>query len=438
MLRRELAIVLGARVTWLIAAVAAVLIGHSFVLAVDLFTAGARSVQAGGLMAREFDPLLGIVRPTLGGAYITVSLLVPLVAARAIGIEKERRSLRVLLLQTASPRLLLLAKYLAALAGGALALGTVFLPLGLWSAAGGYLALAETAVALIGHGLHLALITAIACAAAAWTQTVAQATAVTILCVLGSWGIDAAEGFAALAWLGAAAQWSITAHLTSFERGILSLGDCAWLLSATAGALTLALVGLRFDWPVRRRVLALGGALLVAMMAMGFGGRMPRSFDCTELRRVSLPPAASSALRALPLPLSLTVWLDRDDARRRQLELDVLSKLRLSRPDIRVRFPLDERAVSTEAEREDGYGRIQLCAGARCQETYSASRKELITLLFEAAGRSLPDWTQPEYPGYPLVVEGRRRAVMIWLSYLFAPLVLATLGLWVTRRRRRK
>ena len=67
MLRRELAIVLGARVTWLVVAVAALLVGHSFVLAIDLFTAGARSVEAGGLMAREFDPLLGIIRPTLGG-----------------------------------------------------------------------------------------------------------------------------------------------------------------------------------------------------------------------------------------------------------------------------------------------------------------------------------------------------------------------------------
>lgn len=438
MLRRELAIVLGARVTWLVAAVAALLVGHSFVLAVDLFTAGARSVQAGGLMAREFDPLAGIVRPALGGVYIAVALLVPLVASRALGVEKERRSLGVLLLQTAAPLRLLLAKYVAAVCGGALVLGSLLLSLVLWRGVGGHLAAGEAAVAVLGHALHLLLITALACAAAAWTQTVAQATAVTLLCVLGSWGIDAAEGFAALAWLGSAAEWSITAHLASFERGVLSLGDCAWLLAASFGALGLAFLGLRFDWPVRRRALAVGGVLLTTMLAMRLGGQVPRAFDCTELRRASLPPAAARALAALPLPLSVTVRLDRDDARRRQLELDVLSKLRLARPDVRMRFPLDDRAAASEATRDEDYGRIEVCAGTQCKETYSASRKELVTLLFEAAGKTLPDWTQPEYLGYPLVVEGRRRTLVLWLSYGLGPGALVALGLWVTRRRRRR
>ncbi len=438
MLRRELAIVLGARVTWLVVAVAALLGGHSFVLAIDLFTAGARSVEAGGLMAREFDPLLGIIRPTLGGIYIAASLLFPLVAARSLGIEQERRSLRVLLLQTAAPLRLLLAKYLATLAASALLLGTMIAMAMLWLGIGGHLDAAEVVVALIGHALHLAFIAAVACAAAAWTRTVAQATAITLLSVLGSWGIDAAEGFAALAWLGSAAEWSITAHLHSFEHGILSVGDSAWFLAATGGALALALVGLRFDWPAYRRALGVCAVLLFTLLWMKAAGRQPRAYDCTQARRVSFPVAAVTALRTLQPPISLTVNLDRDDARRRQLDLDVLSKLRLARPDVQVRYPLDDRVASTEATRDEGYGRIEVCAGALCKQTYSGSRKELVTLLFECAGQPLPDWTQPNYPGYPLVVEGRRRTVVLWLSYLILPLALSITGLWVTRRRRRK
>src|SRR5262249_39809207 len=38
LVRRELAIVLGARVTWLVAAISALLVGHGFVLALDLYT----------------------------------------------------------------------------------------------------------------------------------------------------------------------------------------------------------------------------------------------------------------------------------------------------------------------------------------------------------------------------------------------------------------
>src|SRR5215510_6363721 len=113
MLRRELAIVFRSRITWLAAALSALLVGHGFVLAVDLFTAGSRSALANALMSREFDPLLGIVRPTLGGLYLSVSLLAPIVAARAIAIEKERRTFAPLLLQTAAPLRLMLVKAFA-------------------------------------------------------------------------------------------------------------------------------------------------------------------------------------------------------------------------------------------------------------------------------------------------------------------------------------
>jgi len=438
MLRRELAIVLGARVTWLVAAVAALLIGHSFVLAVDLFSAGARSVEAGGLMAREFDPLLGIVRPTLGGVYISVSLLFPLVAARALGIEKERRSLRVLLLHTAAPLRLLLNKYFAALVGGVLVLLSVLVSLFLWIGVGGHLALGETAVALLGHTLHLMLITAIACAAAAWTETVAQATAVTLVGVLGSWAIDAAEGFAALAWLGGVAEWSITAHLGSFERGVLSFGDAAWLLIASLGALSLAWSGLRFDWSIRRRLLTVSATLLVLFPLLRLAGQTAGARDFTERQRASFPSGVVSALRSLPQSVSLTVMLDRDDSRRRQLELDVLSRLRLARSDLRVRYPLDEGALSVAATRDDSYGRIEICAGSQCQQTYSINRKELVALLFESAHRQPPNFEQRNYPGHPLVVEGARRTVILWQSYLLVPLTLTVIGLWVTRRRIRK
>src|SRR5207253_761304 len=93
MLGRELPIVLRARLTWLQAAFSALLVGHGFVLAVDLYAAGSRSAIAHHLMTREFNPLLGIVRPTLGGLYLALSLLGPLAAVRPIAVEKERRTL---------------------------------------------------------------------------------------------------------------------------------------------------------------------------------------------------------------------------------------------------------------------------------------------------------------------------------------------------------
>src|SRR5438132_3088394 len=137
-MRRELAIVLRSRLTWLAAALSALLVGHGFVLAIDLYSAASRSALGATLLAREMDPLLGIVRPTLGGLYLAVSLLGPLVAARPLSIEKERRSFHSLVLQTARPARLLGTKLLAGFLGVALSLVAPILLFALWLALGGH------------------------------------------------------------------------------------------------------------------------------------------------------------------------------------------------------------------------------------------------------------------------------------------------------------
>jgi hypothetical protein len=62
-----------------------------------------------------------------------------------------------------------------------------------------------------------------------------------------------------------------------------------------------------------------------------------------------LPPDVVRRLRALDGPVALEIEMDLDDSRRRQLEADVLAKLRLARPDLEVHFPLDERAERVNA-----------------------------------------------------------------------------------------
>jgi len=429
LLRRELSIALRARLTWLQAALAALLIGHGFVLAIDIYSAGSRSALGNGLMAREFDPLLGIVRPTLGGLYLAVSLLGPLAAARPLAVEKERQTWTMLLLQTGSPLRVILAKFAAASTAVAVQVAAPLALLASWVVLGGHLALGETAVAAFGQGLYLLLVAAIATAAAAWTASVAQAATATLVVIAASWAIDAAEGFSALAWLGRALAWSVTTHLAPTERGILVGGACAWLLIATLGAIILAYIGARLD--VARRWRIAGGAAVFAttLAACAAVVQFRRAVDVTELQRRSLPPAAVAGLRDLPGTISLEVYLDRDDARRQQLEADVITKLRLARPDALVMTPEDDRATPVEGAREEGYGRIIVRAGGGERFTYSGSRKEIVTLLFEAAGRPLPDWSAPEYPGYPLVVEGGRRTLTAILAYGVIPATLLVIGM---------
>jgi ABC-type transport system involved in multi-copper enzyme maturation permease subunit len=437
MLRRELAIVLGAPVTWLTAAAAALLVGHGFVLAVDLFTAGSRSALASALMSREFDPLLGIVRPTLGGLYLAVSLFGPLIGARAVAIEKDRRTFAGQLLASGSAGRFLAGKGLAALVGACLPWLCAIALFLLWRGVGGHLAVGETSLALLGHLLYAAFVTAVGLAAGALARGFAQAATAALLAIAFTWGVDAAVGFSALAWLGGAAAWSPTTHLRPFEQGTLDLGAAGWLVGATVGALAFAYAGCRFDWHGRRRAGALAAALVLFVVAAAGLRSSRRAWDLSERKRHSLPPAAAAELRRLPAPIRIVVNLDREDSRRRQLESDTLAKLRLARPDVEVRFPPDERASPAELERDDGYGRIVISLGDRSKETTSTSRRELTSLIFELAGRSLPDWSAPEYSGYPLVVEGGRRSLVLAASYAALPVTFIVLGFVLTTGRRR-
>jgi hypothetical protein len=432
--RRELSIALFARVTWVVAALGALLVGHGFVLAVDLFSASSRSAIANALEAREMDPLAGIVRPTLGGLDLALVLLGPLVAARTLSLEKERGTYGALCLMQRWPARVVVQKGVAALAAVALLFVAPVILFAGYAAMGGHLDIWETAVAFAGEVLRALLVVGASLAAAAWTRSLAAAVTIAIAVSLTSWAIDAAEGFAALAWLGGASAWSIERALAPFARGIVPVGASLWLLAAAAGGVGLACVGGSFESASRKAGLGLA-VLAGAAVVMASSVRVRRAHDWTEQRRASLPPAVVADLRRIAGPIDLDVYLDRDDSRRRQLESDVLAKLTLARPDVTIRTPLDTADDAIEAKRDVGYGRVLVRAGGGQRETRSTSRREIVTLVFEASGRTLPEWNQPPYPGYPEVVEGPRRAALMFVAYALLPLVFLILGFWVSQRR---
>ena len=433
-MQRELAIALRARSTWLVTALAALLVGHSFILAVDIYSASSRSALGNLLQVREMDPLAGIVRPTLGGLSLAVSLLGPIVAARSLAIEKERRTYGALALSEGSTSLLIARKAAASACASALFLAPPLVVFLLFGAFGGHVDVIETGVALAGEALHIGAVVAIGVCAAAWTNSFAQAVTLGVAASLTSWAIDISEGFAALAWLGRASDWSLEQRLEPFHRGTIALGSLVWLLIAAASGLALALVGGAFA-PTRTKTLYATAVLCAGILGLIVGGSFRRAYDWTEARRASLPPAAVEALRAIRNPIELDVRLDRDDSRRTQLERDTLAKLRLARPDIDIRMPLDETSDPTETQRDASYGMITVRVGGKTRETRSTSRRELTTLIFEAAGQQLPDWGKPDYPGYPVVITAGRRTLLGALVYGTLPLSFALIGLVLTQRR---
>lgn len=435
LLRRELHIVLGARVTWLVAAVSALLIGHSFVLAVDLFAAASRSALGFTLMQREMDPLVGVVRPMLGGLQLAGALLMPVIAVRGLAIEKERRSYGALALAAGGTHSVIAAKAIAAVSASALLIAPVVVLGGTFVLFGGHLGLAETAIALLGYVLYLLAVSSAALAAAAVSHTVAQAATIAVGVSLATWAVDAGEGFAALAWLSRFDWLSIAKRLGSFEHGVIGVGAVAWFVVLALGALALAFAAAQIVSP-RRRVASVTAIALTSTTLLWAVSHLHRAFDYSEQSRASLPPAAIEGLRAIDAPLRIALYLDRDDGRRAQLEHDALAKLELARPDLVIEAPLDQTEQPIEGAHDDGYGRIVIHAGEGIRETRSTSRKELVTSIFEAAGKPLPDWTQPPYPGYPVVIAGARRHVVIAIAYIGCP-ALALVCAWLATRFKR-
>jgi len=428
--------VAGARVTWLVLAACALLVGHSFVLAIDLFSAASRSALGFELMLQQMDPLAGIVRPMLGGLEVGASLLVPVLATRGLAIERERQSYGALSLAAGGTTRVVLAKgAAAAIASLAMALPVLIL-LVLFLILDGHVDMPETSIALLGHVLHLLALTAIALAAAAGTRTVAQATTVAVAISLAWWAIDAGEGFAALAWLGQLDWLSMSRRLMPFEQGIVSIGAIGWLLALTCAALAIAvalgrIARARVRWAPAASLAALCAVTLFAL------GHVRRAYDWSEQRRASLPPAIALALRRVDRPIRLDVFFDRDDGRRAQFERDALAKLRLARPDLVVDAPLDRRERPREGVRSTGYGRIVLHVGAKRRDTRSTSRRELSSLILETAGRAVPRWSQPIYAGYPTIIEGAARTAVAIVAYAIVPGLFLALGWIATRSRRR-
>src|SRR5262245_34937060 len=135
---RELAIALRARVTWGAAFVGALVVGHGFVLATELYSASSRSALADVLMRREVDPLAGVVRPTLGGAELAVAVLVPVIAARVLAVEKERRTFGALALARGSAWAIVGPKIVAAAIASLLVVAPAAVLLAVFAALGGH------------------------------------------------------------------------------------------------------------------------------------------------------------------------------------------------------------------------------------------------------------------------------------------------------------
>jgi len=426
---KELREVLGGRALWTMLLLLCPLVGYSFFQAVALYGEASAAARDSPTLASGLSPLDGVLVPTFGALYVSVTLLFPFVAIRTLGREKETGALRLLIQLPYRVATLVAAKMTAISAAWLISAIPAVSALAIWVILGGHLHAPETFDLLLGQLLYGLLVGAIALFAAAVSESSATAAIVTLAFTIGSWVLDFS-----LAGQPGLLQWlsllSLTQTLRSFEQGLLSVGLVVGIVAAIGGFSALAALWLHPGTPPRTRLVRSIGCMAIVAAVLALATQIRSSIDLTEDRRNSFPAADQRALAELREPLTITVHLAPEDPRYVDLRRNVLSKVERVMPHVTVRLATAGQSM-VGSTGDESYGEIEYLYGGRSARTRSTSHREALPLLYGLAGRPVPTPVPgEEYPGYPLVA-GAELALPWFLGAL--PLLIAG-AWWWTRR----
>jgi ABC-2 type transport system permease protein len=429
LLAKELWGVVSGRALWTMLLILCPLVGYSFWQAVALYGEASAAAKDSPTLGSSLSPLDGVLVPTFGALYVVVTLLFPFVAIRTLGREKETGALRLLVQLPYRAPTLVAAKMTAIFAAWLAALVPAALALAIWAILGGHLNAAETANLVFGHLLYGLLVGAIALFAASISDSAATAAIITLAFTVGSWVLDFALAGqpGALEWI---SRLSLTQTLRSFEQGLFSAGLVLGVVGAIVGFAALAAVWLHPGVPLRAKLMRSLAPIAVVAALCAAATQIRLSFDVSEDRRNSFPPADQRALAELPEPLTITVHLAAEDPRYVDLRRNVLSKLERTLPHLTIRLATAGQSVVGSTS-EESYGEIEYSYGGRSDKSRSTSPREIVPLIYALAERPLPTpLGGDEFPGYPLTADGQW--TLPW--FLLALPLLIVVAWWWSRR----
>jgi ABC-type transport system involved in multi-copper enzyme maturation permease subunit len=420
------------RAYWLLLLMIGPLVGHSFITAVGLYAEASGIGGGSAALSQGLTPLDGMLVPTFGAYDLAVTLLFPFVAIRLISAEKESGATK-LLLQFPSPLATSVAvKALVLLLGWMVAWLPGLVAVALWKSYGGHLYAPETLNLLLGHLLRVALSGGVAVAAASIAESAASAAIATLGFTVGTWALDfigAGRG----GWTQELAAYTPTAALRLFEQGLLRLSTLVVIAVLAIGGFALAAVWLHTGRNWRYRFIATSVVMITLAAAAIAGATLRSSWDLSENRRNSFPPADEDALRQVKEPLKVTVYLSAEDPRLTDLERSILSKLQRILRRVDVDYAASSRTGLFEGA-EEHYGEIWYEMGGRKVMNRSTTEPIVLEQLYELAELKQParaeDVNENDFPGYPLPA---RATGAPWIFYMIFP-VATILAFWLVRK----
>jgi ABC-2 type transport system permease protein len=426
---QELHNLLSGRAFWFTMVVLTLLVGYSFIQAVDLYTQASRSAVQYPELARGMVPFEGIIVPTLGAFYLASTLLLPFVAVRAVAQDKESGALKLLLQMPTTPAWLIAFKATAmVIAVTALLLPPLtFIPI--WLQLGGHVYLPELLNLLAGHALYALDVAGIAFFAAAVSESFATAAIFALACTLAFWVLDFAAA-ASGGLLHRISSYSLTAALRQFEQGLFSLPVALGMVFGAVSLFALTATWLPAGTAIKEKLLV-SLLIILSFSVFAFASSRARVYiDVTENRRNSFNPADEAALRRLQSPLFLWIYLSPEDSRLKEMETNVLGKLRRMVPHLEIRYEDTTQHGLFSSVPDERYGVIVFEYGGNRAESRSNSPREILPIIYEISGTKVSPEKEPDYRGYPLVADAAGYAV--WFYGILPAFIL--FSWWRVRR----
>jgi ABC-2 type transport system permease protein len=433
LLVKELWEAVSGRALWTMLLILCPLVGYSFFQAVALYSEASSAARDSPVLASGLSPLDGVLVPSFGAFYISVTLLFPFVAIRTLGREKESGALRLLVQLPYRIPTLIAAKMAAISVAWLVSIIPVISVVAIWAMLGGHLYAPETLNLLFGHLLYGLLVGAIALFSSSISESAATAAIVALAFTIGSWVLDfgLAGQPGVLEWI---SRLSLTQTLRSFEQGLLSFGLLLGLAAAICGFAALSAAWLHPGRPLQVKLIRSVACVAIVAAVLALATQVRLSVDLTEDRRNSFPAADQRALAELREPLVITVHLAAEDPRYVDLRRNVLAKLERVLPHVAIRLAAAGQSV-VGSTGDEAYGEIEYSYGGRSAKTRSTSHREALPLLYGLAGKPIPTpLAGAEYPGYPLTASGQ-----LMLPWFFGalPLLIAIAWWWSRRTPRR-
>jgi len=415
LLEKEWRELVASRAWWVLLLVMGPLVGFAFISSVRTYAeaSGLNGTAVG--VGEAFSPLVGIWAPTFSACELAAVFLLPFVAIRVVGGDRQSGALKLELQHGMPSAVRIATKALVLLAGWLIASVPVIAAIALWRSYGGSLYVPELATVAIGHVMNAGLTIAIAAATASITEHPSTAAILTLTVTVGTWILNFIAAVQGGMWE-RLASYTPTTMVSDFQHGLIKL-------DAVVAAVTLIMLGLglgalwmRIGVPVRRRVAESMAVTTFALLVIVAGTATTRSWDTSESRLNSFSRSDEEALRSIPGPLTIEVHLAPEDPRRVDLDHRVIAKLRRVRPDVDVRYQ-SATSIGLFEQTSTGYGEIWFDIQGKKAMSRAVTAEVVLETIYSLAGVTPAGEGGDVFRGHPLMARPAKAAMVFYMLW---------------------